>query len=270
VPNDVAKGFPPAEWISVSAEASQPLDTAAGSPGVGVLRPDRYCPVCHGIHVTSKANNLTLCSDCRHIFQSDHRVSIVYDASYAHQYDDRPHEEMSRLRWDYIQDHLALHKGSRILDIGYGNGAFLKQARRAGMEIFGIDLHGVDFGIPNVNYDSPIGYDITCFFDSIEHLVEFDDIFRLNTKHVVVSIPDTSEYLLTQPRRWRHYKPGEHLHYFSRRSLDLLINRWGLPHKVAEGHPEDYIRGKLTIDGYTYDNIYTAIYSRDYMRHARR
>ena len=37
----------------------------------------------------------------------------------------------------------------------------------------------------------------------------------------------------------------------------------GLTRKVAEGHPEDAIRGKLTIDGRTYNNIYTAIYSRD-------
>jgi len=194
---------------------------------------------------------------------------MVYDASYAHQYDHRPHEDMSRLRWEFIQQHLTLHKGSKVLDIGYGNGAFLKHARRAGMEIFGIDLHGEDFGIPEVSYSTPIHFDLACFFDSIEHFPEFDEVLRLNADHVVLSIPDPPEFLLSQPQRWRHYKPGEHLHYFSRASLDLLVHRWGLTRKVTEGHPEDAIRGKLTIDGRTYDNIYTAIYSRNEDRTAR-
>lgn len=263
MPNDAMDQLPPAPRRPVPAASSR---YARGTPersGVRASRPDSQCPVCQGADVSPKPNNLTLCGDCRHVFQSDLHVSMVYDASYAHQYDHRPHEEMSRLRWEFIQQHLALPEGSKVLDIGYGNGAFLKHAQRAGMEIFGIDLHGEDFGVPEVTYSSPIGYDLVCFFDSIEHFSEFDKILGLNAGHVVASIPDPPELLLSQPHRWRHYKPGEHLHYFSRDSLDLLIHRWGLKHKVAEGHPEDTIRGKLTIDGRTYNNIYTAIYSRE-------
>jgi hypothetical protein len=32
--------------------------------------------------------------------------------------------------------------------------------------------------------------------------------------------------------------------------------------KVAEGHPEDALRGRLLIDNEWMDNIYTAIYAR--------
>jgi SAM-dependent methyltransferase len=224
---------------------------------------DVRCPVCQGPDLSPKPHNLSFCGDCRHVFQCDLRVSMVYDADYAHQYDNRPHQEMSRLRWDFIQQHLDLPPGSRVLDIGYGNGAFLKHARRAGMEIYGIDLHGEDFGIPEVSYSTPVEYDLVCFFDSIEHFPHFDEILGLDTRHVVASVPDPPVLLLSQPRSWRHYKPGEHLHYFSRDSLDLLIHRWGLRYKIANGHPEDAIRGKLSIDGRNYDNIYTAIYGRD-------
>jgi hypothetical protein len=188
---------------------------------------------------------------------------MVYDAEYAHQYDNRPHEEMSRLRWDFIRRCLGLREGSKILDIGYGNGAFLNQARRAGMEIFGIDLHGEDFGIPEVNYDTAVTFDLICFFDSIEHFPEFDQILRLNAKNAIVSVPDPPNFFQAQPKLWRHYKPGEHLHYFSRTSLDLLFHRWGLTLKMADGHPEDALRGKLTIGNHAYDNIYTAVYCRD-------
>ena len=168
---------------------------------------------------------------------------------------------MSDLRWRFIQSQLGLSAGSRILDVGYGNGAFLKRARAADMEIFGVDLHTEDFGIPVVDFDTPQDYDLVCFFDSLEHFPDFAPILRLNTRNVIVSIPYTPDFILTAPTKWRHFKPGEHLHYFSRTSLDAFMRNWGFPKRLREGYPEDDLRGKLTIDGKSHDNIYTAIYA---------
>ncbi len=78
----------------------------------------------------------------------------------------------------------------------------------------------------------------------------------------IVSLPYSPDFLLETPENWRHYKPGEHLHYFSRESLDRLMRKWGLTTKIVEGFPEDVLRGKLTIFSRAYDNIYTAIYSK--------
>jgi SAM-dependent methyltransferase len=188
-------------------------------------------------------------------------VTMCYDAQYAHQYDLRPVRKMSELRWNFVQSTLGLSAGSRILDVGYGNGAFLKRARDADMAIFGIDLHNEDFGIPVVGFDTNQDYDLVCFFDSLEHLPDFTPVLQLHSRHVVVSIPNTPDFILTTPRKWRHFKPGEHLHYFSRASLDGLMQTWGFPRRLAEGYPEDRLRGKLAIDGESYDNIYTAIYT---------
>ena len=77
---------------------------------------------------------------------------------------------------------------------------------------------------------------------------------------MIVSLPATSDFVLRAPERWRHYKPGEHLHYFSRDSLDALMFKWGLPRKLVEATPEDALRGKLTVGGRDHDNIHTAIY----------
>jgi hypothetical protein len=219
------------------------------------------CPVCDGDCDDHIAHNLSSCRVCRHVFQTDLHVTVSYDASYAHQYDLRPVREMSELRWDFIQEMLCLPTGSRVLDVGYGNGAFLKRARSAEMSIFGIDLHTEDFGIPVVDFDTPQDYDLTCFFDSLEHFPSFAPIFRLNTRNVVVSVPNTPDMILTRPAHWRHFKPGEHLHYFSPTSLDRLMRHWGFCKRLAAGFPEDGLRGKLAIDGKTYDNIYTAIYT---------
>jgi hypothetical protein len=220
------------------------------------------CPVCQGACEDHAVHNLSSCRVCHHTFQTDLQVTVSYDATYAHQYDLRPVRQMSDLRWRFIQSRLNLPAGSRILDVGYGNGAFLKRARAAEMSIFGIDLHTEDFGIPVVSFDTPQDYDLACFFDSLEHFPNFAPIFRLNTRHVLVSIPNTPDFILTTPQRWRHFKPGEHLHYFSRTSLDRLMRNWGFPKRLAEGYPEDELRGKLAIDGKNHDNIYTAIYAR--------
>ena len=220
------------------------------------------CPVCQGPCKNDVDHNLSSCQICNHVFQSDLFVMVSYDAQYAHQYDLRPVKEMSVLRWNYIQSQLNLPAASRVLDVGYGNGAFLKRARAAEMSIFGIDLHTEDFGIPVVSFDTPQNYDLVCFFDSLEHFPKFDPIFQLKTRHVIVSIPNTPDFLLTTPQHWRHYKPGEHLHYFSVASLDKLMRTWGFAKRLAEGYPEDDLRGKLAFNGKTYDNIYTAIYTR--------
>jgi Methyltransferase domain len=220
----------------------------------------RSCPVCGGTELSTHRHNLSQCARCRHIYQTDLCVSTVYDADYAHRYDARPHRALSALRWKFIERSVRLMAGSRILDIGYGNGSFLKHARSCGMEVYGLDVHGEDFGITTVSRDTPLAFDLVCFFDSLEHIPKFAWLFALRAAHVIVSIPDAPDYLLETPRAWRHFKPGEHLHYFSRHSLDLLMRNWGLTTKLADGCPEDELRGKLSFGSRVHDNIYTAIY----------
>ena len=130
------------------------------------------------------------------------------------------------------------------------------------MEIFGIDVHKENFGIPVVDFSTELSFDLICFFDSLEHIPDFSDLFRLRSRHVAVSIPATPGFVLQTPRQWRHYKPGEHLHYFSQLSLGRLMQRWSRFFKIGDGHPEDRIRGKLTSHGTPFDNIYTAVFSR--------
>lgn len=113
----------------------------SGQNNASLTKSSLTCPVCRTLCHESGQPNLTICQACGHIFQSDLAVAISYDAKYAHQYDSRPVAEMSDLRWGFINAALNLSKGSRVLDIGYGNGAFLKRARAAGMDIYGIDLH---------------------------------------------------------------------------------------------------------------------------------
>jgi SAM-dependent methyltransferase len=257
--------FDEPDWKDSAILASQADDETrrfSGERRDTALASDAPCPVCEGRNVSKHRNNLSRCLRCHHIFQTDLRVSAVYDAEYARQYDVRPHREMSALRWNFIQRWLRLAAGSRILDIGYGNGSFLKYVRQHGMEVYGLDVHGEDFGIPTVTYEAASNFDLICFFDSLEHFPKFDPLFALHTSNVIVSLPNSPDFLLDAPQHWRHYKPGEHLHYFSYDSLDRLMHKWGLTVKIVEGLPEDDLRGKLTIGSRAYDNIHTAIYGK--------
>lgn len=220
------------------------------------------CPVCESGSVESRYSNLSKCDGCDHVFQTDLRVGVSYDARYAYKYDHFPTRPMSVLRWDLIQECLSLPAGSRILDIGYGNGAFLKHAQSAGMDIFGIDVHGEDFGIPAADYGDNASFDLICFFDSLEHFSDFENLRELRAPHVAISIPNRPGFLLDRPEAWRHYRPGEHLRYFSPGSLDRFMVARSFTRKRFEGYPEDAIRGKLRIGTDVFDNIYTAIYSR--------
>lgn len=221
------------------------------------------CPVCFGVCYHYPEHNLSKCWDCRHIFQTDLNVTVSYDADYAHAYDVLPVREMSELRWNFIQSVLHLPPQSKILDIGYGNGAFLKRAQLDDMQIFGIDVHNEDFGIPRVDFHSPQKYDLVCFFDSLEHFPNFDAlVLFLSTKNVIVSLPNTPDFVLETPNLWKHYKPGEHLHYFSHESLYELLYQMGHKEVIIEGYPEDKIRGKLNINDIVYDNIKTVIFGK--------
>jgi hypothetical protein len=134
---------------------------------------------------------------------------------------------MSKLRLLFLQiaDKLYVNgNGTKnILDIGYGNGDFLRHAENENYIVFGIDVNKNDYGIKNIDYNSQMNFDFICLFDSLEHLISFENIKRLKTKYYIVSIPNRP-VSIGMFAYWKHYRPGEHLHYFSENSLKLALD----------------------------------------------
>jgi len=194
------------------------------------------CPVCD-TWPTDEFGDLRRCPSCAHVFQLPAIVTAVYDADYVGRYAAYPTDEMSLLRVGFLKAHVST---GRLLDVGYGNGAFLRTAQAAGFETFGHEIHGGDFGIDEVNIrtDSSL-WDVVTFFDSLEHFPDFEVVRSLvrRSRFVLVSLP------LYPPefpaiRTWKHYKPGEHLHYFSRESLRRLVGQ----ELIMASNLEDVIR----------------------------
>jgi 2-polyprenyl-3-methyl-5-hydroxy-6-metoxy-1,4-benzoquinol methylase len=152
-------------------------------------------------------------------------VTVSYDASYVEKYDAYPTEEMSKLRLDYL---LEFATEGRLLDFGYGKGDFVKAASEH-FDAYGYDIHGLDFGVQEGSLDDQ--WDVVTFYDSLEHLPDLSIAERLaeNAKLVIISTPKPPKSF-PKDRSWRHYKPGEHLHYFSIDSLRCIVNKSLIAH----------------------------------------
>lgn len=220
------------------------------------------CPVCKS-KCTQINDTLSKCSYCLHIFQTDLKSTCKYDITYLKTYiNHKTCDAMSATRAGAILQSIDLPENGKILDVGYANGAFLKAMQHIGYDVYGIDLHGQDMGITEVDFDYPAVFDLVSFFDVLEHFEDLTLPQKLQTRNIIVSLPWRPSFFPKYPEKWKHYKPGEHLHYFSPESLDEYMKRWGLNKKISSGNPEDVVRGKLIVNNKVYNNIYTVIYTR--------
>lgn len=197
------------------------------------------CPICESTQFLSRVD-LLHCQDCTHLFQFPAAIRVKYDADYLATYSRYPEEAMSHLRVGFLKSFV---QGGRLLDVGYGTGSFVRTAMKAGFDAYGTDVHGVDCGVRECSLASDESWDVVTFFDSLEHFVDLSVVRDLGRRAglVVVSLPKTPrDFALDQG--WRHYKPGEHLHYFNEQSIARLFEDKKL---LATSDVEDAVRGRL-------------------------
>jgi len=189
------------------------------------------------------------------------KQKIVYDTKYIQQsYDTYGNDctNISYLRLGYILGSCNTIPNS-LLDIGYGNGSFLKVCTNIIQNCYGYDISG--YKIPDKctlvsdifdNY-----YDVITLFDSLEHYDDISFIHNLNCKYICVSLPwchgNTEEYF----SNWKHSRPNEHLHHFNDKSIILFFKKYGY-NCIAQSNIEDTIR-KSDIK----ENILTTIFKKD-------
>lgn len=216
------------------------------------------CPVCSERDIELLGKTLTACLSCAHWFQNPPVVQRVYDFQYVDsRYCRLPSvEPMSWLRTGLVR---SFASEGRLLDVGYGEGSFLKAAAKAGFDCWGSDVHGQGdrFGVRDIPLEEAAAqrWNVVTMFDSIEHFPDFDLLRRLfnNARTLVISTPWRPPGL-REDSGWRHLKPGEHLHYFVPESLNRLL----APKRcVMFGDVEDAIRVGPDSD----PNILTAVYT---------
>lgn len=137
----------------------------------------------------------------------------------------RTAEEICRIRWDWIAE---LNPKS-VLDYGSGVGWFRAYRPK------GVVCHSYDIGpYPQTGMKAQV-YDVVCFFDVLEHIPDFgiiEPVMRL-ANNVATSLPIRNGDLAG----WMHFKPGEHLHYFTEEMLSAFMAEYGFV-MAKKGAPE--------------------------------
>jgi len=113
-------------------------------------------------------------------------------------------EDINKIRWDWVKDANA----KTVLDFGCGCGWFRAYSPN-GASIDTYDVMDVpQTGIRRINYD------LVCFWDVLEHIQNLDSVEGLikNAEWVAATVPIKPD--CKDLKTWKHYKPGEHFHYF--------------------------------------------------------
>lgn len=201
------------------------------------------------------ADGLTLrhCSDCRLTSVVNPVTTAVYDAAYVAERYDRYEttDRMSRLRGSYVETILRLNDalprghsnhfagGAALLDVGYGNGSFLRAAAQNGWVPFGNDVNPTEYeGVIRRVLPDPLTtrehYRVITFWDALEHFEHLQQVRRVSacTDWIFVTAPlppreFPGEHVKTWLQRghfpWKHFRPGEHHHYFHPSTLEEIF-----------------------------------------------
>jgi SAM-dependent methyltransferase len=213
------------------------------------------CLVCGGSGLRPRFETLLECPICGFVtarLDQPLNAADLYGRDYFHgkEYLDYRAEEAFlkknfRLRLNEV---LQRRASGRLLEIGAAYGFFLDLAKehfevigfevspvpaRCGRESFGVDIRTDDFlRAGPADIGGPV--DVTVMWDVIEHLERPDLVLA----HVsALSRPGALLYITTgdigscvaraRGAKWRMIHPPTHLHYFSRSTLQRLLNNCG-------------------------------------------
>mgnify|MGYP001547321335 CR=1 FL=1 len=187
---------------------------------------------------------------------SDTYFQTEYLASYGIQKDSY-NPDLIR-KYDYIEN--LLHRAEllkpgfkgRVLDIGCGGGFLLKNFKEKGWEVMGIDIIdssieysrtvlGVDAEKVNIeavvidDFIARFGtFDLVIMIDALEHLFDPGDVLTRINKilapggSLFFSVPNIDSISFRViGKEWAILSPFEHISYFSRQSLNILLERCG-------------------------------------------
>lgn len=129
-------------------------------------------------------------------------------------------------RIDLLRRHLP--EGAKVLDWGAGSCAFVRDASEAGFAMSGWDvmLQSQQRLDSRLSQD-PYLFDAVTMWDVIEHLEQPSTVIKKVRKGAkfFVSLPVFDD--LAKVRESKHYRPGEHLYYFTSIGFVSWMALWG-------------------------------------------
>jgi len=198
---------------------------------------------------------------------------IKYDYNYINVYNQNDYLKtqnlLNGLRIGFIKtiSSMANFGPNSILDIGYGNGSFLKSCEGFIRDRYGYDISNIEppEGVKKIEKITDY-FDIVTFWDSLEHIEDLSFISNLNCKYIYITVPYNHYFDLDQNNRenwfmkeYKHRKPNEHLHHFSPEGLNNLMANLG--YKILlTSNIEDIVRKPNPIN--KLQNTFTSCYTK--------
>lgn len=188
---------------------------------------------------------------------------IVYDNKYSDKYNNYGElsNYISYLRLGYIIGTIG-NIPSSLLDVGYGNGSFLKTCSNIIPKLYGSDTD-YHYDLPNgIKYITDIyekHYDVITFFDVLEHFENIYEIEKIKCTYICISVPnchspENDEWFFN----WKHRRKDEHLWHFNKESLINFMTEIGYT-LLNISNIEDTIRKNADEE----INILTAIFKKN-------
>lgn len=165
--------------------------------------------------------DLRLCPEYGVAYQHDHSQLVPYDAAYFQKYVQYEGSEVSNKLNSGRVAFVNKYTLGAVVDVGIGSGEFIKHRHLT----WGTDVNPVAKRWLRENRlwaDELHSFDGYTFWDVIEHCPTPEDYFQhiKSGGYLFTSIPVFED--LTRIRDSKHYRPGEHLYYWSK----LGFIRW--------------------------------------------
>ena len=216
------------------------------------------CVLCGGERFEEYCPGILRCLGCTLVFAdaelSDQEMLDLYGREYffGEEYGDyvadrRVHEKNSRRRLATLEKFLDPSRRGSLLEIGSAYGFFLDLARRRFDTVAGIEVNreGVEFAREKLGLQATRGefleqdlegrtFDVVCLWDVIEHLRSphrYLEKIRAHSRPgslIALTTGDVGSFNARWRRgKWRLIHPPTHLYYFSRRTLQAMLEKHG-------------------------------------------
>jgi SAM-dependent methyltransferase len=222
--------------------------------------------VCGGAYVPSRLSGLLRCTTCGFVTAdldvTEAAVGKIYGRDYFHgqEYRDYIAEEDSlrrnfHQRIEVLRRFLPAWPQVDVFEIGCAYGFFLAEVAAVVRYAHGIDIsaEAVEYAVRKravcANAADYLGFDVgdrvdlIAMWDTIEHLRRPDLFVEKAAADlkpggvIAITTGDIGSLIARlRGRSWRMIHPPSHLHYFSVRTLTLLVNRYGFD-VVHVSHP---------------------------------
>jgi len=215
------------------------------------------CIICDSNDFRAHFEGLLRCKRCSHIVAdlsiTDEELRSIYKDHYfsGGEYKNYVSEgkiirKNFQLRFATLLKHLDKKVHKNLFEVGCAYGFFLEEIKSHFESVRGIDIseeaikHAQDelkldvtlSEFTDYRIDKPI--DVGCMWDTIEHLRDPDQYLKKLSEHmapgglVAITTGDIDSLLAkVRKENWRLIHPPTHIHYFSKKTLSRLLQKFG-------------------------------------------